>query len=298
MKFRRLSLVVLASLCGAACEAEASPHWAADVPLESCDGIPCIEATAGHGASGRYVIDTGDILSIVDNADANAIGVDPARIKDNLVRKEARTTVTIAHAQLSGVLFMAFALADNIEKGLIPHSRGSLAYTAFDDRVIQLDFVHHRFRVSDPIASAAPCAGHCAKLDLVKFGKNGPPVLVGEGFSANGHSIRAQVDTLYTGGLLIYTASIKPLGFSVPAGAPQVAFPFTDGGVSMLQGGDGELGFVGERLGRVPLCFPTPGVHEPDGFFEGTIGLAGLAETVLTIDLHSRTVGLERPKSR
>jgi hypothetical protein len=273
----------------------AAPGWIADVPLQSCDGIPCVDAVVGDGVQGRFIIDTGDVLSLVDNADANAIGFGPGNLKDGQIVKAAHTTVTLGGAQIPSAPFIALALGDYVRKGTMPHSRGSLTYTAFRDRVIQFDFVRRRFRISDVLTGSTACSGHCAKLDLIKFGKDGPPILVGEGFLADSKSVRAQIDTVYTGGLLIYSLSMKPLGLTPPLSAAKESFPFTDDRVDMLRGAQADVRFGDLALGRVPLYFPTPGVHEPDGYFEGTIGLVGLAGTVMTLDLHDHTIELERP---
>jgi hypothetical protein len=273
----------------------AAPSWVADVPLQSCDGIPCVDAMVGNGVQGRFIIDTGDEVSLVDNADANAIGFGSGNLKNGQIVKAAHTAVVLGGAQIPSAPFIALALGDYVRKGTMPHSRGSLTYTAFRERVIQFDFVRRRFRMSAPLTTSVACDGHCAKLDLIKFGKNGPPILVGEGFLADGKSVRAQIDTVYTGGLLIYSLSMKALGFAAPPSAPKESFPFTDDRVDVLRGAQADVRFGNLALGHVPLYFPTPGVHEPDGYFEGTIGLVGLAGTVMTLDLHDQTIELERP---
>jgi hypothetical protein len=45
-----------------------------------------------------------------------------------------------------------------------------------------------------------------------------------------------QVDTLYSGTMLIYSASVAKLSFTPDATAKKRLFPFTDGGVQMLEG--------------------------------------------------------------
>ena len=43
------------------------------------------------------------------------------------------------------------------------------------------------------------------------------------------------------------------------------------------------------------VYFPTPGVHEPDGLFEATVGLELLQGSVLTLDFHAMKLSLQRP---
>jgi hypothetical protein len=50
----------------------------------------------------------------------------------------------------------------------------------------------------------------------------------------NGKSVTAQIDTMYTGSLLVYNASIKKLGLGEAAKTTATRhFAYTDGGVTM-----------------------------------------------------------------
>ena len=42
----------------------------------------------------------------------------------------------------------------------------------------------------------------------------------------------------------------------------------------------------------MPVYFPTPGVHEPDGLFEATVGLGVFGKSVLTLDFHDKTLSV------
>jgi hypothetical protein len=120
-------------------------------------------------------------------------------------------------------------------------------------------------------------------------------VIVAHGFAVDGRPVSAQVDTMYTGSLLIYTASAARLGLeSLAATSATELFPFTDGGVRMKVASADTESFRGTRLtGPAPkLYFPTAGVHEPDGLFDGTVGVALLRNSILTLDFHDGTISV------
>jgi hypothetical protein len=119
--------------------------------------------------------------------------------------------------------------------------------------------------------------------------------LVADGFEINGASVAAQVDTMYTGSLLVYTASIEKLSLSGAAQTTDVRlFPLTDGGVNMKVAEAQQEGFRGIILAKegAKVYFPTETVHEPDGLFDATVGLELFRDPVLTLDFHDMTIGV------
>lgn len=273
-------------------------RWAADVPMEDCDGTPCVEARISVGPVGRVVIDTGNVSSVIDSSNV------PPRPLLGLFEKSAHQKYTadveIGGATLREVPFTPFVLNEYIAKGEMPRARATLAYTAFKDRIVQLDFVEGRVRISPVLSEALTCRQPCAALHPIPFGTKGPPILVADGFSANGKPLTAQIDTMYTGGLLVYTASIAKLGFAELAATDHAEdFPYTDGGVRMRVAKEAaSIAFAGTQLlPRASLYFPTPGVHEPDGLFDGTAGLDILRNAIVTLDFRAMTVSIVPAKS-
>jgi uncharacterized Zn-binding protein involved in type VI secretion len=266
--------------------------WAADVPMQDCDGAPCINVQFGQGPVGTAVIDSGDVASLVDVADEKAAGFDGKAKAGSY--DLAHPDVTIGSVVLKSVPTIGFKLKDDIAKGEMPHSQYLLAYPAFKGRIVQLDFIHHRVRISDVLAAPAGCSGTCAALSFPTFGKAGPPIIVADGFAVNGKPITVQVDTVYTGNLLIYSASIEKLGLTKEAQSPEIArFAFTDGGVNMKKSSAQSIAFAGHTIAQnASLYFPTPGVHEPDGMFDGTVGLVALQNKVVTFDFHDKTISI------
>jgi hypothetical protein len=276
-----------------------SVRWTTDVPLIDCDGTPCVEAKMSDGSVVRLGIDTGNASSVVDAKTARALGLKPsAPPKPGTPAGMYRSMIpslSLGGAAYQNLSVVVMDLSAMIAQNRMPHLAGTLAYTAFKDRVLQLDFTARRMRVSEVLQSPAPCADPCDSISLIRFGEQGPPIVVAQGFAINGHAVAAQVDTMFTGSMLIYSSAIAKTGLSTQAKTSQVrTFAYTDGGVQMKQApADSEM-FHNVYFGQGTVYFPTPGVHEPDGLFEATVGLELFTNSVLTLDFHSMKLSLQR----
>ena len=276
---------------------DSEARFAAEVPLLECGGIPCVEARIGSGPTLKLAIDTGNVDSVLETRLAQSAGLNPAgpmpKGAPSGMFRTLIPSITVGGVNLKNAPAMAMVLADMISQNQMPAVDGTLAYTAFKDRIVQLDFASHKLRISEVLTAPAKCAGTCDKISLIKFGNDGPPIVVANGFEINGHAISAQVDTMYTGALLVYTASIEKLQLADAAKTTKSRdFPLTDGGVTMKEATANKEGFHGLSLGpRIPLVyFPTPDVHEPDGLFDATVGLEMFYNAVLTLNFHDMTI--------
>lgn len=297
-----LCVVALAQVSGISLPAQNSQptKFATEVPLLDCGGTPCVEARIGSGPVLKMVIDTGNADSVLETvmakgADLKPIGSLPAGAPEGMYRTKI-PFISVGDVKLENLPAMAMVLGDMIAQNQMPAVDGTLAYTAFKDRILQLDFGAHKLRISDVLTTPSPCTGACDKISLIKFGKEGPPIVVANGFEINGRQVTAQVDTMYAGSLLVYTASIEKLHLAEAAKTTKARdFPLTDGGVQMKEATADKEGFHGVRLGpRIPLVyFPTPDVHEPDGLFDATVGLDLFYNTVLTLNFHEMTIAVQ-----
>jgi hypothetical protein len=279
--------------------ASVQTKFAAEVPLLDCDGTPCVDAQIGDGKTVRLGIDTGNVDSVLDSKVAEAAGLKPSEPpKAGAPSGMFRTVMTTVHVgalTMANVSAIGMDLSDMISQKQMPHVAGTLAYTAFKDRILQLDFGAHKLRVSEVLTGPVKCTGACDTMALITFGKDGPPILVADGFEINGASVAAQVDTMYTGSRLVYTASIEKLSLSGAAQTTDVRlFPLTDGGVNMKVAEAQHEGFRGIILAKegAKVYFPTETVHEPDGLFDATVGLELFRDAVLTLDFHDMTIGV------
>jgi len=288
-----------------------STKFAAEVPLLDCDGVPCIEARIGEGKPLRLAIDTGNVSSVLDKDVADAAGLKPTKampagapagvfitVIATVHIGRASGAVATGEVTLREVPALGLSLSDLIGQKQMPDVAGTLAYTAFKDRIVQIDFVSHKVRISELLAKPANCPGVCDKFSLVTFGKKGPAIVVAEGFAINGRAVTAQVDTMYTGTMLVYSTSIEKLGLTDAAKTEKTEnFPFTDGGVEMKSAPAQKESFHDTVLGvSAPVVyFPTADVHEPDGMFDATVGLGLFYGAVLTLDFRDMTISMTKP---
>jgi hypothetical protein len=275
--------------------------FATEVPLLDCDGLPCVEARIGSGPNLKMGIDTGNLASVLDTAYAEAAGLKPtAPLPAGAPPGMFQTvipSISVGSIRLANVGTLAMVLSDMVSQNQMPHVDGTLAYTAFKDRILQIDFVARKVRISGVLTAPVECKGACDKISLIKFGKEGPPIVVAEGFEINGNQVSAQIDTMYSGTLLVYTASIEKLHLGDAAKTTKSRdFPFTDGGVKMKEAPAEKEGFRGLTLsGPAPLVyFPTPDVHEPDGLFDATVGIELFYKAAVMLNFHDMTISVEK----
>ena len=276
--------------------------FAAEVQLLDCDGLPCIQARmSDKGPVLKMCLDTGNVDSVLDSSFAEAAGLKPTSpmpegAPSGMMRTEI-PSLSVGTAQLTNVRTLAMSLGQMISQNQMPRVDGTLSYTAFKDRILQIDFAAHKVRISGVLTAPVACSGACDKISLIKFGNQGPPIVVADGFELNGKKLTAQVDTMYSGSLLVYTASIEKLQLADSAKTTKSRdFPFTDGGVQMNEAPAQKESFHGVTLdGAAPLVyFPTADVHEPDGLFDATVGLDLLYNAILTLNFHDMTISIEK----
>jgi hypothetical protein len=247
------------------------------------------------------LVDTGNVNSVLDTAVAKKLGlaVAPVNGKDgkpvpgygHAVLPEAK----IGDGALGDIKVLVMDLAEDMKRDRIPLSDGTIAYTAFKDRILQLDYVGRQVRFSDALMAEIPCPVTCGVLTLPTFGKQGPPIVVATGFTVNQKPITAQVDTLFSGTLLVYPTSVEKLGLSHAALSQKKRFfPYTDDGVNILEASASTEAFGERMLAKdAPLYFAGPAVHLPDGMFDATVGHELFAHSVLTLNFHDMRVWME-----
>jgi hypothetical protein len=289
-----MSLAVALAATSVAHAANAPP-FAADVPFKSCDGLICIDASL-DGVQRTLMLDTGNAHStlIADVAKELTWTLEPvqrngANVSGIWLGGEHRVTLGSVQAPTTFYVFDRAMLGE-----YKPPVDGSLTYDFFKDRVLEIDYPRHRLRISNVITTPpADRPAESGSLKLIPFGERGPPVVVASPFTVNGKIVHAQIDTVFTGTMLIYDSAVDMLGLH-KEGAPEL-IRYTDGGVNMLAGHANSIGFGKHMLlGRSPtLYFVGEGknpVHQPDGMFEATVGNALFANSVVTLDFHAMTI--------
>jgi len=274
------------------------PAFEADVPLLLSGGLPCVEARIGDGPAMLFGLDTGNVNTCIDAKVAKASGIALSALPSPAPADFRRGIVPALHVgalTFEGRHALVFDFAAN---QMPAHIAGTLAYTVFKDRILQIDFAARRVRISGILTGPAELPEPRDSFSLVTFGQKGPPIVVARGFDLGGKPVAAQLDTMYAGSMLIYSASIGGLGLeSLAKTGSTEFFADTDGGVAMRVAAAPPESFHGIRLGPQgpKVYFPTPGVHEPDGLFDATVGIALFQDAVLTLDFHGSTISVSKP---
>ena len=275
----------------------AAPKFVVDVPFKPCDGLVCLDVSLDGAPPRKLMLDTANAHSTLLADAARELGWTLAGTERG---GKAVTGLWLGGEHRVGIgddvastTFFVFERA--LLGQYVPPVDGSLAYDFFKDRVLEIDYAKHRVRYTKPIATPVPETRPegLGSLKLITFGDSGPPVVVGSQFTVNGKNVRARIDTVFTGTLLVYDDALDMLGLH-KAGAPEL-FRYTDGGVNLLAGASDGVGFGKRTLasGAKSLYFVGEGsnpVHQPDGLFEATAGNALFAHSIVTLDFHAMTI--------
>jgi hypothetical protein len=291
----RLLLLCVALIGAHADLATAQEPILATTPMLECSGLPCVDVNISGTAHLKMLIDTGNQTSMLDKATAEKLGLPlkPALGPDGKPYP-GYSIATVKNVQLGSIPLgdIKFLVADfqpDIKSGTFPVADGTLTYTAFRDRILQLNYKERVIGVSEVLTTDTRCPNFYGTVTHPTFGKNGPPIVVTTGFNVNGKPVTVQIDTLYTGSMLIYPTSVQKLGLPAQENsAKKRNFPFTDGGVEMIEGRAATESFGTTVLKQdSTLYFATPKVHAPDGMFDGTVGHELFTGHILTFDFHT-----------
>ena len=241
------------------------------------------------------LIDTGNANSVLDRplADAMGIRLQPVNGPDGKpypgYASGTLAGVRIGDVALGDLEVLVVNLKPSVDDGSMPAADGTLAYTAFKDRVLTIDYRNRLVHISGVAPASASCTHACGTITNPTFGKHGPPIVVTTGFQLNGQPLTMQIDTLYEGTMLIYPTSVEKLGLAAQQSSAKTRiFHFTDGGVPMIESTAAQESFEDKLLrSNAALYFATPKVHLPDGMFDGTVGNELFAGHVLTLDFHA-----------
>jgi hypothetical protein len=294
-------VLVLAVMAGGLLPARAQMPELRGGAMLDCAGLPCVDATLASGKHLKMLIDTGDVSSVLDTKVAKDLGLEVLPVKDGDGKDIPGYGKTVLHglqvgdAGLGDLKVLVMDVADAMAKDQMPKSDGTLAYTAFKSRVLEMDYVRRKVRFSEVRTVDVACPGQCGELTTPTFGKQGPPILVATGFAVNGKAITAQIDSLFSGTMLIYPTSVEKLGLSAEAkSTTKERIKYTDGGVDMMTSVAASEAFEGRVLAKdATVYFAGPEVHLPDGMFDGTVGHALLEHSVVVMDLKGMRVWMK-----
>lgn len=283
----------------------AAPPKLTEAPLLDCSGLPCVDLATGSGKTLRLLIDTGEANSYLDIKVAQALGLElqPLKGSDGQVISEVQQTVVPgAHFGDLPMGDFPFMVLDTTPQADKPGEKvqrlpgdGALTYGAFQNRLLQIDYASHVLRISEPLSDAQPCPRACSGLVIKHFGGFGPATLTADGFAVNGQPVDVQIDTLFTGTMLIYPGSVEKLGLKKESKAKhKEMFPYTQGGLKLARFDGATESFRDlQLLQNAPLYFATSDDHLPAVQFDATIGSGLLSHATVTFDFKSMHMWME-----
>jgi len=272
----------------------------APAELLSCSGLPCVDVKWSNGQVLHLAIDTGNPRSILDSTSAAKLGIklEPFHAPDGRalpgMSQGVLPDISLGSSTLSQIKVAVLSLKSAVDSGQMPRVDGTLGWGAFRDRILRLNFTQHTVEITDPRTGEGTCRG--GKISFVTFGKTGPPIVATTGFRVNDAPVFVQVDTMFAGTLLLFPEAVLKLGLGNEASSSRKEhFPFTDSGVDLIRSEASDESFGSVKFGsNLPLYFSTPGVHLPDGLFDGTVGIGLLEHGIATFDFKAMCFELSR----
>lgn len=267
-----------------------------EVPLLDCAGLPCVDLTSGSGKTVRLLVDLGEANAYLETKAAQALGVELRALKGSDGGDISQVQQTIVPGARLGDLplgdfpFMVLDTAQQPDQSgqksePLPGD-GALSYGAFKNRLVEIDLRSHVLRVSEPQAEAGRCRQECSDLVIQHVGQWGPVTLTTDGFSVNGQAVDVQLDTLFTGTMLIYPGSVEKLGLKKQSKAkPKELFPYIQSGVKLARADEGTVSFRSVALLQDgPLYFGSKDANLPAVRFDATAGMGLLSRATATFD--------------
>ena len=154
---RRIGLVLILAACGLLPAMAQMPELRGGAMLD-CAGLPCVDVALASGKHLKMLIDTGDVNSVLDTHVAKELGLEVLPVKDGDGKdvpgygKTVLRGLQVGDAGLGDLKVLVMDLAGFMAKDQMPKSDGSLAYTAFKGRVLEMDYVARKVRFSDAVA--------------------------------------------------------------------------------------------------------------------------------------------------
>ncbi|MBV9265440.1 MAG: hypothetical protein JO061_04650 [Acidobacteriaceae bacterium] len=304
-------LILLFSLAAGAAFAQTVPVMH-EIPLLTCSGLPCVELTSKSVNVMRLAIDLASVNGYLDVKTAQARGLKLESLKAaggaeiTAVQQTIVPGAKLGDLELGDFPFMVLDLsADPAEpkkkRATSFPADGALAFGSFKNRILQIDWERHLVRISEPISQEQPCPRDCGDLKFEHLGHYGPLTLTATGFQVDGKDLTCQIDTLFTGTMLIYPQAVDRLGLrELTKTRHKEEFPFFQNGVKLTEAESVNEGFHRDTLlSEAPVYFWTAkDVAPPEVSFDATIGAGLMSRALVTFDFKANHIWVEIPQTQ
>ncbi len=193
-------LIAVLCVAGAACDHAQAPQTV-KIPLQSCSGLPCFDATFG-GSKLKLLLSLADQTSYLSplaivKADAQRPPKEFGKVR----------RFKVGSLELSDIFAIDDTLHGAAPKGpetLNPPADGTLSYNALSDRLVVLNIPGHVLEISAAPLTRAACPANCSQLkDSRATDMAGGVTLTTDGFAAGNVPLRARVDTVFPGAVAV-----------------------------------------------------------------------------------------------
>jgi hypothetical protein len=174
------------------------------IPLLSCSGLPCVEATFGDST----------LRLLISLADENSFLTSLGTVKANA--KRPRTEVGKARKfKLGPVELNDLFTGDDTLGGAFPDGAGklsglvdgTLSYVAFGERLLVLNIRDKYIEISESPLKQPACPASCNQLHDTRAQDIGNTVtLTSDGFAVGNVPLNARLHTLYPGAVVVLNA--------------------------------------------------------------------------------------------
>ena len=194
-------LIAGCCLAGIACHRVRSSPATVKIPLLTCSGLPCVDATFGQ-TNLRLLVDLADQTSYLTAA--GLVKAEAARPPKEFGKARKFKLGLVELNDLFAVDETLNGAVPNGAERLAPGIDGSLSYNAFSDRLLVLNMPGRFMEVSPVPLSQPVCPANCSELHDSRVGDvTGDVTLTADGFSVGNSPLRARLDTLFHGSVAI-----------------------------------------------------------------------------------------------
>jgi hypothetical protein len=188
------------------CLAEACCHHVrapetVKIPLQSCSGLPCVDATFGKTQL-KLLINLADQASYL-----TPVGVVKADAQRPPKEFGKARRFKLGPIELNDLFVVDETLGEalpNSPETLSPAVDGSLSYNAFSDRLLVLNIPGRVIELSAQPLTAPVCSANCTQLLDSRVGDmTGVVTLTTDGFAVGNIPLRARIDTAFQGSVVI-----------------------------------------------------------------------------------------------
>ncbi len=255
----------------------ASPAFA---PFDNRTPIPVVRVRAGEREL-RFAIDTGDALSTISPAAADALSLPRAAPASASPVRTTLSGLTVAGAALRA--HPALVADTGTWAGLTGFPvDGSLGYEAFNDRMMTLDYVKRRLTFPD----VAP-DGERTAITWLQYHDRSPKLVTFDDLRIDGFPATAQFDTAMSKNAIVFTTKLTDLLIDNAPNAPR--YTYEDASLN-----PGRVGSI--RLGTTTLASPVviyaadASAHVPTTAIAVVVGDGLFAKRAVTLDFPGSTL--------